>query len=462
MTLYRYGGSTYESVAPAGVNVRDHGATGDGSTDDTAAINAAIQFAVDSGIRTVIVPDGTYMIQAHDPDWTIEQDQNVVFYTGPFPGGIVMQSGIHLSLSGGATLKAIPNDAKWYRIIGAAGVNNIEISGGTIEGDRSDHLGANGGEWGHGISLLSATDVYIHDLTVKNCWGDGINTNLEDNDDSRPCRRVRVARVVSDNNRRQGMSISSVVDMSVVDSVFSNTNGTAPEAGIDIESNGSAKLTTDIVIERCRLSGNNGAGLCVVDGHSDRWTVRDSFFDANMCAGGYDGQVWVNVQTTRRYRIKDNHFTAPGAAGRRNIRLSGGVNVEVSGNVMTGAPIYTTGLVESRISGNVLNATPTTAPAIEVAAAGTNVTVEGNRLIGGSIGVALTGSATADRLVLARNKISGATGAAISLTAPTTNVLVHENEAWSNGAGIFFDTGDSHTGHRVDSAWVDGTDTLPA
>src|SRR5688500_18545179 len=42
-------------------NVRDHGATGDGSTNDTTAIEAAINACNAAGGGTVLFPSGTYM-----------------------------------------------------------------------------------------------------------------------------------------------------------------------------------------------------------------------------------------------------------------------------------------------------------------------------------------------------------------------------------------------------------------
>ncbi|MGC8863790.1 MAG: glycosyl hydrolase family 28-related protein, partial [Armatimonadota bacterium] len=46
------------------VNVRDFGAKGDGTTDDTAAFQAALDSIADKG-GTVSVPAGTYLIKTH-------------------------------------------------------------------------------------------------------------------------------------------------------------------------------------------------------------------------------------------------------------------------------------------------------------------------------------------------------------------------------------------------------------
>ncbi|HEX5590135.1 MAG TPA: glycosyl hydrolase family 28-related protein, partial [Candidatus Limnocylindrales bacterium] len=47
--------------APAGLNVRDYGAKGDGASNDTAAFNAALQASLTRG-KVVYVPNGTYAL----------------------------------------------------------------------------------------------------------------------------------------------------------------------------------------------------------------------------------------------------------------------------------------------------------------------------------------------------------------------------------------------------------------
>ena len=61
-----YDGSSAVTISiPSGfscVNVKEYGAKGDGSTDDTAAIQAAIDYAAAAGRRAVYFPAGTYIV----------------------------------------------------------------------------------------------------------------------------------------------------------------------------------------------------------------------------------------------------------------------------------------------------------------------------------------------------------------------------------------------------------------
>jgi hypothetical protein len=59
------GPCTEPPPSPLVVNVKDKGAKGDGRTDDTEAIQAAID-AVKGTKGTVLVPDGTYLVEVAD------------------------------------------------------------------------------------------------------------------------------------------------------------------------------------------------------------------------------------------------------------------------------------------------------------------------------------------------------------------------------------------------------------
>src|SRR5262245_34496118 len=72
-------------------NVRNYGATGDGKTLDSPAIDKAIQAAADAGGGTVCLPPGRYL-----------------------SGTIHLLSNIHLIIEMGATLQAAPQNMNAY------------------------------------------------------------------------------------------------------------------------------------------------------------------------------------------------------------------------------------------------------------------------------------------------------------------------------------------------------------
>jgi polygalacturonase len=190
------------------VNVRDKGAKGDGRTDDTAALQRAID-EVGGKDGTVLVPDGVYMLDATEPK------------------RVLLKSRLTLKLSAGATLKVIPNAEKLYQLLTISNVSHVTVLGGTLEGDRNEHLGA-GGEWGMGIWITNgAKQVTVSGTTSKNMWGDGFYVDSASD--------VALCGVTADHNRRQGLSIIDADGVFVTDSVFKNTRGTRPSAGIDLE-----------------------------------------------------------------------------------------------------------------------------------------------------------------------------------------------------------------------------------
>jgi polygalacturonase len=72
-------------------NVRDFGATGDGQTLDSPAINKAIDACADAGGGTVLVPPGTYL-----------------------SGSIRLKSNIHFQIDAGATILGAPQSMNAY------------------------------------------------------------------------------------------------------------------------------------------------------------------------------------------------------------------------------------------------------------------------------------------------------------------------------------------------------------
>ncbi len=286
----------------ARVNVRNMGAMGNGTHDDTAAIQAAIDSLPASG-GTVYVPAGHYMINATK--------------------AIKMRSHTRLLMDKMATLEVIPNSAGRYWVIKVWGVSDVRVVGGNLVGDRVKHRGTSG-EWGYGINVVASKNVILKNVNLSNFWGDGIWIGAKTyNKVHVRSDYVTVTGIVSSNNRRQGLSIGPAQHVYIVNSTFQNTNGTLPEAGIDIEPM-TEGLTNTIRLENNTFANNNGNGIEL---HAN---ISDIAIVGNTMTGNRGfGVLGVSAPYVT---VTGNHATLNGLAG---VRPSGkSHNWSITGNTL--------------------------------------------------------------------------------------------------------------------------------
>ena len=224
------------------LNVRDFGAKGDGSTDDTAAIQAAMDAASTRGISTVLFPAGTYKVSAGTAD-------------NNFYAALTVHSGQRLVFDA-ATLQLTANGYDFYAVLNIHNVNNVTIEGGlTIVGDRESHT-ATTGESGHGIRIVNSHNVHVSDVDIRYTWGDGVcvggNGTMAEISQNVTLERIRTYKC-----SRNGLSIIEADGVVVRDCDFTYTDRTDPQYGIDVEPN--LGTATNITIENVRML-NNGIG----------------------------------------------------------------------------------------------------------------------------------------------------------------------------------------------------------
>ncbi|GAB3093684.1 right-handed parallel beta-helix repeat-containing protein [Lysobacter terrae] len=225
------------------LDVRTYGAVGDGVHDDTAAVQAAINaLPVDGG--TVFVPAGTYMIDAVK--------------------NLRLRSSMHLQLDPAAKLVAIPNAAERSYVLNVYKVNDVEISGGQIIGERAQHMGTTG-EWGHAIMIRGSNRITVRDIRLADCWGDGLSIGgAAATTGTIPSMDVAVSNIVSTGNRRQAVTIGRSQGVKIYDSELSYTSGIKPGCGIDIEPDpDSSASTSGVRVENCWIHHNAGNGIQV-------------------------------------------------------------------------------------------------------------------------------------------------------------------------------------------------------
>lgn len=286
------------------IDVRDHGANGDGVRDDTASFQEAIDALPKEG-GTVYVPAGAYLI---DPTRSVN-----------------LRSRMHLSLATGARLLAKANAAPRSYVLLAQELENVEISGGRIIGECDSHLGT-AGEWGHGIGIRGCSGVTIHDIHISRCWGDGISAGgmHRRGAPSTPGRDYVIERVVCTENRRQGLTIGTSHGVRVRDCELSNTGGVPPGAGIDIEPD--TDVARDVVIEKCLVRGNRGPGISLYK-RAAEVTIRNCTIERNRGDG-------ILAVTAIDCVFADNIIRENGLGGI--FLRTGSRNVRVTGNKLMG------------------------------------------------------------------------------------------------------------------------------
>ena len=286
----------------ASISVRDKGARGDGKTDDTRAFQAAIDALPATG-GTVLVPPGNYMIDASR--------------------SVNLRPNMTLQMDAEAQLTAIPNNLTHYSVVKVFNADNSSIVGGRIVGERDNHDGTKG-EWGFGLNIRASSNVKVSDIHISDCWGDGIWVGaLGRGIGVQVSSNVTLDRVVCSNNRRQGMSVGPVQGLTVTNSTFTKTNGTAPEAGIDLEPLGQGP-TRDVSIIGCTVVDNHGTGVEMHD-HVAGVEIRNCVIRDN---NGY-GVLGVN---TTGIVLADNQIIGNGLFGVVMAKASS--DVKITGNTL--------------------------------------------------------------------------------------------------------------------------------
>lgn len=256
-----------------------------------------LQAALDSGARRVIVD------QTGRP-----------WLTGP----LHLRRSLELVIAAGVRLEALPGGYPGLRdaMLTAAGISNLIIrgeEGAELVMRKSDYQDAARypkSEWRHCLNLLSCTDVSIRDLKLSSSGGDGIYLGVLPGHAQNYCKDILIERVVCDDHHRQGISVIGIDGLILRDSVFSNTGGTAPMAGIDFEPNGYTEPVRRVLVENCRFDNNQGGGIMLAFTPRDpvSMTIRNC-----VVSGPSRGIVF--------YKLRDR--ASSGHVAFENIRIEG-------------------------------------------------------------------------------------------------------------------------------------------
>ena len=146
-------------------------------------------------------------------------------------------------------------------------------------------------EWRCGIWLQQSDGVTLRGLNVIESGGDGIfiRGGSLGRADPIPSLNTHVVDCVFDRNYRQGMSVISAINLTVHNTIFSNTAGTAPAAGVDLEPDHPHEGMANISFTDCSCVGNDGGGFQIYLANYNASTPPFSVRLQNMQISGGGG-----------------------------------------------------------------------------------------------------------------------------------------------------------------------------
>ncbi|MEO1517977.1 MAG: T9SS type A sorting domain-containing protein [Bacteroidota bacterium] len=220
------------------------------STDigfDPANSTPYLQWAFDSSTEDTIVVDDTGLPWKVSPLYINRNDVTII-------------------LEQGVVIEALPGVFDIFEsLIRIQDRENISIIGygAALKMQKQEYVSLADSEFRHGISMQSSIGIHIEGLLIEGTGGDGLYIGNSFSSLSRQnyCENITVVNCKSTNNYRQGLSIISAKNVSILNCEFSHTNGTLPEDGIDIEPDVPEHIIQNILIKGCRIFNNNGRAI---------------------------------------------------------------------------------------------------------------------------------------------------------------------------------------------------------
>jgi hypothetical protein len=311
------------------VNVRDFGAKGDNVSDDTAAIQSAIDSVASSGGGTVYVPAGTYKLS-----YRLRSGVTGLYC-------LLMRSHIKLVGDGFGTILRVrdndpfPGPGSIARVIGAGeNLDDVTLEAFSVDGNRANIPGfssgnnplpANGGNILFGFfDGLTCSRIRVQAVASYNAFGQGIQLVGQP---SNLAHDLWIEDCIVHHNAYIGIQSSQAVDLMISgNSVYSNGDNGIDVYGDSNSGGAQAATTARVTIRGNHCRDNPGVGIFPE-------TITYTLVSDNVIEGSREGVHINQIHGTPRGIVVCDNIIRNCAAG---IGASGAMEVGLFDNLIDG------------------------------------------------------------------------------------------------------------------------------
>lgn len=315
---------TFSMIDGPFINVKDFGAVGDGTTNDTAAVVLAI--AASAG-KVLLWPAGTYLINNNT---------------------VVPVSNSAWCLTPNATITNVTTSAV-YTVISIDGVSNFAIyGGGTIQGYVVNNASANAilVNISNSAGTIDTKNILIDNITFTNSNGECIFIG-SGGGASVGCQNVTVNNCKITGARRNGIAVGAANFVTITNNEISATSN--PDhveicSGIDVEPL-TGQFTKNLHIGNNYIHGNDGCGISLygnVGGSFGAEAIINVSIDNNSlddnCKFGLNisSTLVASLETTTTAKLSITNNVVTGLNRRGGINVDLNRECAVIGNSITG------------------------------------------------------------------------------------------------------------------------------